>query len=647
MDGLSSPSSLYHRTELSVNILYGHRLSPYTFWPHPINVRLLTETHQATILVMDPDFDGKDCEMTKKLIRLVLVAALVNLFCVISAVAAPTAPSWIDPAEYAIFDGSEAYEGETWQEILLLREYAENGGTLDMPQELDILLTKYHNSGDTGIVFEVGMIMYKFYLNIGGEIGSQPGKYYWLTDSLYRVANGSIRSEFISDENAYLANLWHARLNFCNNFIDDYPVRKEFATLMYLLEQPQFKLEDLLLDTYISYMDPQRRAMIENMIIITVDDKYLASPYYLGAYAYIGKEFPYEYAVAKDGRTMVPIRYIAEPLGMSVSWRQETQTVTLIREDMNISFVLGNNTAIVNGRQVKLDVPAYAENGRTYIPLRFVSEEMGAEVAWDGDKRLVTVTYQPEPEDVLESTNLHQWALPMGAYLSRENSWECRSFGEPLAHVYRIDRISLLHYAPKWYDSRTEFSFPLAQWNIRNRKELIETIGSMSFYGHNAEFQNMVTFIQSLTEDEYKAILANASPTDQYMFPYTMELYEKWGDRGIMCWDLFRMSNLIQWGHTANAFALGEALAMLEPAATRLQENFTSWDEAYENYVDGYLWWSRIDGRDLETFETERGKTYLSMKRGSDGIIFDDSLFNDPVKSVPGVSFWDLLAEIE
>jgi hypothetical protein len=72
-----------------------------------------------------------------------------------------------------------------------------------------------------------------------------------------------------------------------------------------------------------------------------------------------------------------------------------------------------------------------------------------------------------------------------------------------------------------------------------------------------------------------------------------------------------------------------------------------SWDEAYENYVDGYLWWSRTDGRDLETFETERGKTYLSMKRGSDGVIFDDSLFNELVKPVPGVSFWDLLAETE
>ena len=84
----------------------------------------------------------------------------------------------------------------------------------------------------------------------------------------------------------------------------------------------------------------------------------------------------------------------------------------------------------------------------------------------------------------------------------------------------------------------------------------------------------------------------------------------------------------------------------MEPAARLLRENFSSWDEAYENYLDGYHWWARIDGRDADVWESERGQAYLEMKDDPDfGPLFDDTLFQATVVPVPGVTAQQLSQE--
>ena len=131
------------------------------------------------------------------------------------------------------------------------------------------------------------------------------------------------------------------------------------------------------------------------------------------------------------------------------------------------------------------------------------------------------------------------------------------------------------------------------------------------------------------------------------MFPYTKQLSEKWGDRGILCWDLFRMSNLVQWGYLAGYVTYPEALALLEPAAKLLRENFSSWDEAYENYLDGYQWWLQIDGRKTDVWKTERGQAYLELKKDPNfGPLFDNTLFQTGVIPVPGVTAAQLLQSV-
>ncbi len=91
-------------------------------------------------------------------------------------------------------------------------------------------------------------------------------------------------------------------------------------------------------------------------------------------------------------RAMLPARFVAESLGAKVEWDEEKKLVTVTGKDVTILITIGEETALVNGKEVKLDSPAFIENGRTYTPLRFIAEELGAKVLWveDGEKVIIT-----------------------------------------------------------------------------------------------------------------------------------------------------------------------------------------------------------------------------------------------------------------
>ncbi len=94
-----------------------------------------------------------------------------------------------------------------------------------------------------------------------------------------------------------------------------------------------------------------------------------------------------------NDRTMIPVRVVSEAMGANVSWDGATKTVGITLGSDNIQIIIGSNVAYVNGEAKELDSPAFidASNGRTYIPLRFVAENFGAEVIWNSQDRTVTI----------------------------------------------------------------------------------------------------------------------------------------------------------------------------------------------------------------------------------------------------------------
>lgn len=98
-----------------------------------------------------------------------------------------------------------------------------------------------------------------------------------------------------------------------------------------------------------------------------------------------------------NDRTMLPARFVAESLGAKVDWDEEKQLVTIVgvnekNEEVTILITIDSDIALVNGKEVKLDSPAFIENDRTYTPLRFISENLGAKVDWNEEQQKVTIT---------------------------------------------------------------------------------------------------------------------------------------------------------------------------------------------------------------------------------------------------------------
>ncbi|MFD0671920.1 copper amine oxidase N-terminal domain-containing protein [Cohnella sp. GCM10027633] len=93
-----------------------------------------------------------------------------------------------------------------------------------------------------------------------------------------------------------------------------------------------------------------------------------------------------------DGRTMVPVRFVSEKLGAKVDWEPDTETAVIRYGEKEIHMPVGSTMVEVNGESVELDTAAEKYDGRTMVPLRFVSEVMASKVEWDEDAHAVKVT---------------------------------------------------------------------------------------------------------------------------------------------------------------------------------------------------------------------------------------------------------------
>lgn len=94
-----------------------------------------------------------------------------------------------------------------------------------------------------------------------------------------------------------------------------------------------------------------------------------------------------------DGRTLVPLRLIFNAMGAQVDWDDSTKTVSSKLGEKTVSMQVGNPVMLRNGEEVTLDVPPVIADGRTLVPVRAVAEAYGAFVDWDAANRTVVINY--------------------------------------------------------------------------------------------------------------------------------------------------------------------------------------------------------------------------------------------------------------
>ena len=101
--------------------------------------------------------------------------------------------------------------------------------------------------------------------------------------------------------------------------------------------------------------------------------------------------------VVVNGRTMLPVRFLAENLGATVAWNEEKQLVTITgknqnQEDVTILITIGAANAQINGQSVALEAPAFVDQNRTFMPVRLIAEALGASVDWKEAEQKVIIT---------------------------------------------------------------------------------------------------------------------------------------------------------------------------------------------------------------------------------------------------------------
>jgi len=98
----------------------------------------------------------------------------------------------------------------------------------------------------------------------------------------------------------------------------------------------------------------------------------------------------------KDSRTFLPIRFVAEAVGVSdsnIMWNEADRSVVLIKGDRVVKLVIGSNTMLVNGVAIAMDVaPEIVDPGRTMLPVRWVGQALGCTIDWDPDTQTVTIS---------------------------------------------------------------------------------------------------------------------------------------------------------------------------------------------------------------------------------------------------------------
>lgn len=209
------------------------------------------------------------------------------------------------------------------------------------------------------------------------------------------------------------------------------------------------------------------------------------------------------------GRTMVPLRFITEALGLEITWEAQTRSV-LIEKDRNlIRLFIDSHKAEVGGKTIVVEVPPTILNGRTLVPVRFVSEVLGYTVGWESRTSEVTISGSKSFIDVSVKPELgieYEFALEVLRLVNveREKSGiQALSMSNELLHVATVksqdivDHNYFSHTSPIFGGLRElleyhSISYMRAGENLATGQKTPESVVNawMSSDGHRANIMN-------------------------------------------------------------------------------------------------------------------------------------------------------------
>ncbi|MCL2593816.1 MAG: DUF1266 domain-containing protein [Defluviitaleaceae bacterium] len=204
-----------------------------------------------------------------------------------------------------------------------------------------------------------------------------------------------------------------------------------------------------------------------------------------------------------------------------------------------------------------------------------------------------------------EVTDTIRWFYATHAVLTTVNNDDINMLGGSRSNL--INRALQLSMLEDW-------------WGVTNREEADETIEWLLSGGHNQRFidEYYLYELETYTREELLRELEGADGWIEAFFINLHETYEIFGDRAILGWDLSRANSLFGWFYIAGLIEYEEALDGMLMVSRIIQENFNSWDEFWESYMRGFLWWNEEDPSDQASEYQSRRRIYEDLKLAQD-----------------------------
>lgn len=184
------------------------------------------------------------------------------------------------------------------------------------------------------------------------------------------------------------------------------------------------------------------------------------------------------YIKAEQNVTMVPLRIISEKLGAQVNWSSTAKSVTIQKDEHELMLVMGSKTARVDGNEIALDVSVETVNGRTMVPLRFVSEQLGLSVVWSSAAKTITLATTESSDGGSEGSGGEEGAVVVPAQPeSGTDTVKSPSADQEMRGVW-ISSVSNLDWPSKASYGQTE----------KQKQEYIQLLDEVEAMGINAVF---------------------------------------------------------------------------------------------------------------------------------------------------------------
>ena len=180
--------------------------------------------------------------------------------------------------------------------------------------------------------------------------------------------------------------------------------------------------------------------------------------------------------IIKDGRTLVPVRGVFEELGFSVEWNGLEGEAVLTDGRHSVSIIKGQNYIKADGKQIYPDVPQQIINNGFYIPVKVIADAIGAETSWDGEAKLVHISYSGK--DSYISCGEEKQAVPVqsGTAVQTQKTSQAVTAADEKVKTYVLNTNTMRIHEPGC-DSVTEM-------NPRNRMEYMGTIEELEKEGY-------------------------------------------------------------------------------------------------------------------------------------------------------------------